>query len=76
MRRHRVREVIEPGTPTVHAHSTVREAAELISDFELDGVPVVAAGGALLGMVTPAELVRLLAGKTPGGPVAGSTAVE
>jgi CBS domain-containing protein len=39
----------------------VREAAELIIDFKLDGVPVIAAGATLLGLVTATELVRLLA---------------
>ena len=61
MRRRRVRDVIDPGIPTAHADTTVREAAELITGFELEGVPVVTAGGALLGLVTPTELVRLLA---------------
>jgi CBS domain-containing protein len=60
MRRRRVRDVIDPGIPTAHADTTVREAAELITDFELEGIPVVAAGGALLGLVRPTELVRLL----------------
>jgi CBS domain-containing protein len=70
MRRRRVRDVIDPGTPTVHPHTTAREVAELISDLKLEGVPVVAAGGALLGLVTPTELVRLLADRTPSDPVA------
>jgi CBS domain-containing protein len=61
MRRRRVRDVIDPGIPTVHADTTVREVAELINNFDLEGVPVVAAGAALLGLVTPTELVRLLA---------------
>lgn len=61
MRRRRVRDVIDPGIPTAHADTTVREAAELITDFELEGIPVVAAGGALLGLVTSTELIRLLA---------------
>ena len=61
MRRRRIRDVIDPGTPIVHPHTTVRQAAELINDFQVEGVPVVAAGGALLGLVTPTELVCLLA---------------
>lgn len=61
MRRLRVRDVIEPGTPTLHADATVHEAADLITRLELEGVPVVAAGGRLLGLVSPTELVRLLA---------------
>ena len=61
MRRLRVRDVIEPGTPTLHADATVHEAADLIIRLELEGVPVVAAGGRLLGLVSPTELVRLLA---------------
>jgi CBS domain-containing protein len=61
MRRLLVRDVIEPGTPTLHGDATVHEAADLIIRFELEGVPVVTARGELLGLVTPAELVRLLA---------------
>ncbi|MGH3768049.1 MAG: CBS domain-containing protein [Pseudonocardiaceae bacterium] len=70
MRRRRVRDVIDPGIPTVHADSTVREAAELINDFDLEGLPVVAAGGALRGLVTPSELVRLLADPPDGSATA------
>jgi CBS domain-containing protein len=65
MRRCQVRDVIDPGIPTVHPDTSVRQAAELISNFGLEGVPVVTAGGALLGVVTPSELVRLLAESTP-----------
>jgi CBS domain-containing protein len=61
MRRLQVRDVIDPGTPTLHADTTVHEAADLITRLELEGVPVVSAGGRLLGLVTPTELVRLLA---------------
>jgi CBS domain-containing protein len=61
MRRRRVRDVIEPGTPTLHADATAHQAAELITRFHLDGVPVVTANGKLLGLITPTELVRLLA---------------
>ena len=56
-----MRDVVDPGTPVVHPDTPVVKAAELIYDFKLDGVPVVAAGGAPLGLVTPTELVRLLA---------------
>ena len=65
MRRCQLRDIIDPGIPTVHPHTSVREAAELISNFGLEGVPVVTAGGALLGVVTLSELVRLLAESIP-----------
>ncbi|HSL06628.1 MAG TPA: CBS domain-containing protein [Pseudonocardiaceae bacterium] len=61
MRRLRVRDVIEPGIPTLHADATVHQAADLITRLGLEGVPVVAAEGQLLGLITPTELVRLLA---------------
>ncbi len=73
MCRRQVRDVIDPGIPTVHPHTPVREAAELIDNFRLDGVPVVTAGGELLGVVTPAALVRLLAESTPQGAMSGET---
>src|SRR5207248_10831036 len=47
MLRRRVRDVVDPGTPVVHPDTPVAKAAELIYDFKLDGVPVVAADGAL-----------------------------
>lgn len=74
MRRCQVRDVIDPGIPTVHPHTSVREAAELISNFGLEGVPVVTAGGALLGVVTPSELVRLLAESIPASKAHGQPA--
>lgn len=67
MCRRQMRDLIDPGIPTVHPHATVREAARLINDFGFEGVPVVTVGGALLGVVTPTELVRLLAETTPDG---------
>lgn len=71
MRRCQVRDVIDPGIPTVHPHTSVRETAELISNFGLEGVPVVTAGGSLLGVVTPSELVRLLAESIPASKAPG-----
>jgi CBS domain-containing protein len=71
MRRCQVRDVIDPGIPTVHPDTSVRETAELISNFGLEGVPVVTAGGALLGVVTPSELVRLLAESIPASKAPG-----
>ena len=65
MRQRRVRDVIEPGTPVLHADATVHHAAELITRLNLEGLPVVTAGGGLLGLVTPTELVRLLARDDP-----------
>jgi CBS domain-containing protein len=65
MCRRQVRDFIDPGIPTVHPPATVRKAAGLINNFGLEGVPVVAAGGALLGVVTPTAPVRLLAETTP-----------
>lgn len=65
MRRRRVRDVIEPGAPTLHADATVQEAAELITRLKLQGLPVVTTRGELLGLVTPSELVRLLARGDP-----------
>jgi CBS domain-containing protein len=61
MRHLLVRDVIDPGTPTLHADATVDEAADLLTRFDVEGVPVVTARGELLDLVTPTELVRLLA---------------
>ncbi|MBV9143710.1 MAG: CBS domain-containing protein [Pseudonocardiales bacterium] len=61
IRRRQVRDIIDSGTPTVHADTTVHQAADLMIHFQLDGVPVVTASGELLGLVTHTDLVRLLA---------------
>jgi CBS domain-containing protein len=65
MHRRRVRDVTEFGTLTLHPDATVHEAAELITRLKLEGIPVVAGSGELLGLVTPTELVRLLARDDP-----------
>jgi CBS domain-containing protein len=67
MCRLQVRDIVEPGIPTVHANATVREAAEVIIRCDLEGIPVVTASGRLLGLVTPTGLVRLLA-RMPAAP--------
>lgn len=64
MRRRQVRDVIDRGTPTLHADAAAHEAAELIIRFKVEGIPVVTAGGKLLGLVTPTDLVGLLARET------------
>lgn len=64
MRRRQVRDVIDRGTPTLHADTAAHQAAELIIRFKVEGIPVVTAGGKLLGLVTPTDLVGLLALKS------------
>jgi CBS domain-containing protein len=68
MHRRCVRDVTEPGTPTLHANATVHEAAKLITRLHLEGIPVVSACGELLGLIIPAELVHLLTQDDPATP--------
>ena len=50
---------------TVEPVATVKEAARLMSERHLSGLPVVEAGGGLVGMVTEADLLRLEMGTEP-----------
>lgn len=59
-----VRDVIEPGTPTLHADVPAHRAADLIIRLGLEGVPLVAAGGELVGLIASTDLVLLLAEQT------------
>ncbi len=43
---------------TVHPESTVRQAARLMTERRISGLPVVDAKGAVIGMVTEADLLR------------------
>jgi CBS domain-containing protein len=61
MRSRRVSDVVEIDTPVLRPDATVQEAAELIADLDVEAVPVVDTSKRLVGLVTPAELVRLIA---------------
>lgn len=57
------RDILCSEVVTIDPDATVREAAELL-DFEgITGVPVVDASGAVLGVLSASDIVRLVAGR-------------
>lgn len=56
-----VRDIMSTPVITVNVDSTIREAAEVMSDYGIGKLPVVDDTGALVGIVTSLELSRWLA---------------
>jgi len=57
----RVRDVMSASVVTVSPGTTVRQFARLLADEEISGAPVVDENGALLGVVSATDVVRLAA---------------
>src|SRR5690606_14357064 len=56
-----VRELMCPDVATISADASVRELTELLSYHGITGVPVVDGTGAVMGVVTATDVVRLAA---------------
>lgn len=61
----RAADIMSRPAVTVEPVATVKEAARLMSERHLSGLPVVDAQGTLVGMVTEADLLRLEMGTEP-----------
>lgn len=51
------RDIMTRRIVTIHPYATIQEAARLLADYNISGVPVVDAGGAMVGLVTEADLI-------------------
>jgi CBS domain-containing protein len=56
-----VRDIMNTDVVTVHPEASARQLARLLADEEISGVPVVDGNGALVGVVSSTDLVRLAA---------------
>jgi len=56
-----VRDIMHEKVVTVSPETSVRELARLLADEEISGTPVVDGNGALLGVVSSTDVVRLAA---------------
>jgi CBS domain-containing protein len=56
----KVRDVMEQHVVTVTPDDTYEDAAKLLNEHQVSGVPVVDAAGALVGMVSEKDLYRIL----------------
>ncbi|MBK5288507.1 MAG: CBS domain-containing protein [Acidimicrobiia bacterium] len=50
---------------TIQADSSLSQVAETLADHDVSGMPVVDRGGALVGVVSQTDIVRLRAGSIP-----------
>jgi CBS domain-containing protein len=66
--RRRVRDVLDPTTPTVSVSSTVAAAARAMQRYQTDAVAVLDSAGRVLGILTATDLVRVLAGDPTAAP--------
>jgi CBS domain-containing protein len=79
-----VRSIMQTDVVTVHPSTTVRDLVRLLAERRIGGTPVVDGSGALVGIVSTSDLVRLAAGAAepalsdvlatllPGAPDAGA----
>lgn len=63
----RVRDVMTPDPVIVSPEATLREVAEILSANHISGVPVVAAGRGLMGVISASDLIDFIATE-PGVP--------
>jgi CBS domain-containing protein len=52
-----VADIMDPDPPTVNPDDTVERVLRVLNDSELNGVPVVTAGGRCVGIITEADLI-------------------
>lgn len=51
------RDIMTRRVITIHPSATIQEAARLLSDYNISGVPVVDGGGEMVGLVSEADLI-------------------
>jgi CBS-domain-containing membrane protein len=51
------RDIMTRNIVTIHPYATIQEAARLLADHNISGVPVVDATGTMAGLVTEADLI-------------------
>lgn len=51
------RDIMSRRVITIHPSATIQEAARLLSDYNISGVPVLDAGGVMVGLLSEADLI-------------------
>ena len=60
-----VREFMAPNAVTIHAESSLSQVARTLAEYDVSGLPVVDRGGAVIGVISQTDIVRLRAGSMP-----------
>ncbi len=60
-----VGELMAPNPVAIQAESSLADVAETLAEFDVSGLPVVDRGGAVIGVISQTDIVRLRAGSMP-----------
>jgi CBS domain-containing protein len=61
----KVRELMAPKAVTIQAESSLSEVAATLAEYDISGLPVVDRGGAVIGVISQTDIVRLRGGSMP-----------
>ncbi|HHB91319.1 MAG TPA: CBS domain-containing protein [Anaerolineae bacterium] len=56
----KMKEIMTPDPITIRDDATIRDAAQLMIDYKVSGLPVVDKDGNLVGMITESDIFRLV----------------
>jgi CBS domain-containing protein len=61
----KVREFMAPNAVTIEAESSLSQVAATLAEYDISGLPVVDRGGAVIGVISQTDIVRLRGGSMP-----------
>ena len=61
----KVRDLMAPHPVTIPAECSLAQVAETLAEYDISGLPVVDLGGAVIGVISQTDIVRLRAGSLP-----------
>jgi CBS domain-containing protein len=61
----KVRDLMAPDPVAIRAESSLAQAAESLAGYEVSGLPVVDEAGAVIGVISQTDIVRLRGGPMP-----------
>ena len=56
----KIKEIMTPDPITIREDATIRDAAQLMIDYKVSGLPVVDENGELVGMITESDIFRMV----------------
>ncbi len=56
----KIKEIMTPDPITIREDATIEDAAQLMIDYKVSGLPVVNAQGDLVGMITESDIFRMV----------------
>ena len=61
----KVRDLMAPSPVTIQAESSLAQVTETLAEYDVSGLPVVDRGGAVIGVISQTDIVRLRGGSMP-----------